>query len=91
MGEMDSSPVSRKEVRIMAAHLLEQIEGVPQKLRQQRLDVYPICQQPGCAHKATDVDHITPKIDGGSGIYENIRSLCALHHRGRTALDQAGR
>jgi 5-methylcytosine-specific restriction enzyme A len=37
-----------------------------------------------CGAKATDVDHITPKSQGGTDHPSNLRSLCKRCHRAKT-------
>jgi hypothetical protein len=38
-----------------------------------------------CGVRATEVDHIVPKAFGGTDHASNLRSLCAAHHRLKTA------
>lgn len=38
-----------------------------------------------CRLRATDVDHIMPKVHGGTDDAANLQSLCAAHHRVKTA------
>jgi len=38
-----------------------------------------------CRLRATDVDHIVPKVHGGTDDTSNLQSLCAAHHRLKTA------
>lgn len=45
------------------------------------------CVYPGCHNTATDVDHITPHHKGGSDHPTNLQSLCAYHHRIKTAIE----
>jgi len=40
-----------------------------------------ICAVPGCKEKASVVDHIVSRMDGGRDRLENLRSLCSLHDR----------
>jgi 5-methylcytosine-specific restriction endonuclease McrA len=37
------------------------------------------CVVPGCGRKATIVDHIVARRDGGSNHPSNLRSLCVQH------------
>jgi hypothetical protein len=37
------------------------------------------CTAPGCIAKATHVDHIVSRRNGGLDIMENVRSLCRAH------------
>lgn len=50
------------------------------KLRQAALerDGYT-CVVPGCRKRATHVDHIKRRQDGGTDTLPNMRSLCATH------------
>ncbi len=34
---------------------------------------------PGCGQKATTVDHIVARRDGGADVLSNLRSLCKPH------------
>jgi 5-methylcytosine-specific restriction endonuclease McrA len=38
-----------------------------------------------CRLRATDVDHIVPKVHGGTDDASNLQSLCAAHHGCKTA------
>jgi 5-methylcytosine-specific restriction endonuclease McrA len=38
-----------------------------------------LCTVPGCRDKATHVDHITSRANGGRNELSNLRSLCAMH------------
>jgi hypothetical protein len=38
-----------------------------------------------CGRPAPDVDHVVPKVYGGSDEPDNLQSLCARHHRVKTA------
>jgi len=62
-----------------------------QKRRAKQLLRHPACQwkqaadtRP-CGRRATDVDHIVPKVHGGDDEPANLQSLCAHHHRRKTA------
>jgi 5-methylcytosine-specific restriction protein A len=46
------------------------------------------CLKNGRAVTATDVDHIKPKAQGGTNTLNNLQSLCADHHRAKTALER---
>jgi len=37
------------------------------------------CTVPGCHQRATYVDHIVPRKQGGADALHNLRSLCAMH------------
>ena len=41
----------------------------------------PECTWPGCTAPTTDIDHVEDKHDHRD---ENLRGLCAAHHRQRT-------
>lgn len=56
-----------------------------QKTRAAFLKAYPWCMWPGCTRKATDVDHITPRAQGGGDDWENLQALCHEHHSVKTA------
>lgn len=44
-----------------------------------------------CGRRATDADHIIPLRQGGARFAEsNLRPLCGLHHKRRTAEDSPG-
>jgi 5-methylcytosine-specific restriction protein A len=57
-----------------------------------------LADHPWCAHcaiagqriKATDVDHIKPRRDGGTDDAENLQSLCHRHHSLKTARHDGG-
>jgi 5-methylcytosine-specific restriction protein A len=59
--------------------------------RAQQLRGHPACQwrrggdSKPCGQPATDVDHVVPKVHGGSDEAVNLQSLCARHHRRKTA------
>jgi 5-methylcytosine-specific restriction protein A len=58
------------------------------KLRKQRLEAEPLCRDcktEGKVRPATVPDHIKPLAHGGTDTDDNIRCLCAEHHRIRTA------
>jgi 5-methylcytosine-specific restriction endonuclease McrA len=38
-----------------------------------------VCIVPGCGARATHVDHIKRRRDGGADSLPNLRSLCQLH------------
>jgi len=39
----------------------------------------------GCGQASTDVAHITPRQEGGSEEFENLRGLCHAHHSAETS------
>jgi len=59
--------------------------------RARHLLLHPLCQwvvtipSTTCRLRATDVDHIMPKVHGGTDDASNLQSLCAAHHRRKTA------
>jgi 5-methylcytosine-specific restriction protein A len=55
------------------------------KLRMLVLHEQPLCQAPGCAALATEVDHITPLSRGGTHARENLQALCKRCHSSKTA------
>ena len=57
------------------------------KLRRKFLEVFPTCIL--CSARATDVDHIIAKRDGGSDDWGNLRSLCHSCHSRRTGREQS--
>lgn len=46
---------------------------------------HPTCSEPGCEQRATHVDHIKPKGQGGSDEWTNLQGLCHSHHSQKTA------
>jgi 5-methylcytosine-specific restriction endonuclease McrA len=58
--------------------------------RKRQLSLEPLCAV--CGHIATDVDHITPIEQGGAvWSFDNLQSLCAVHHGQKTRREQATR
>ena len=55
------------------------------QLRLAFLREHPICVV--CGRPATDVDHIVPKVEGGSDAEENLQPLCRACHLKKTARD----
>ena len=53
------------------------------KLRKEFLSEYPDCAI--CGAPATDVDHIIPRVRGGSDDVDNLESLCHACHSRKTA------
>jgi 5-methylcytosine-specific restriction protein A len=52
----------------------------------------PICVDPYKDHEgevvaATEVDHITPKREGGKDRWDNLQSLCKACHSKKTAIE----
>lgn len=52
------------------------------KIRAQVLREQPRCE---CGQRATDVDHIIARADGGTDARANLRALCYPCHRRHTA------
>ena len=51
----------------------------------------PLCRdESGCAKPSTDVDHITPRRQGGADALSNLRGLCHEHHSAKTASRDGG-
>ncbi len=47
------------------------------------------CGREGRRTRATDVDHKTPKAEGGTDHSTNLQSLCHSHHSSKTRMDNA--
>lgn len=68
--------------------------GAPwRKLRAQFLARHPVCvdpdhRHPGQVRAATDVDHITPRSQGGSDDPTNLQPLCHACHSAKTLREQ---
>jgi 5-methylcytosine-specific restriction endonuclease McrA len=60
-------------------------------LRRRQLARAPLCQYVAlgvaCTARATDVDHIVPKVRGGADALPNLQSLCHRHHSMKTAAE----
>ena len=59
------------------------------KKRRRILARDPICvecivQVPCCPERSTEVDHITPRAEGGSDDDTNLQGLCHAHHSAKT-------
>jgi len=48
------------------------------------LKKHPTCSEPGCQAKATHVDHIKARAQGGSDEWSNLQGLCHSHHSSKT-------
>lgn len=56
------------------------------RARGRQLRKQPTCQTPGCYLRATDVDHIVSRRDGGADYaLTNLQSLCHDHHQQKTS------
>ncbi len=47
------------------------------------------CKRAGRVTPATEVDHITPKAQGGTDTLENTQAICGPCHRAKTAREAA--
>ena len=54
-----------------------------QVLRRRILARDPRCQEPVCNEPSVEVDHIIPKVHGGSDSPANLRGMCVYHNRSR--------
>ena len=62
------------------------------KLRKAMLAQEPLCRscrEQGMVTVATDLDHITPKAEGGTDDPGNLQALCGDCHRDKTAHESA--
>ena len=46
------------------------------------------CTEAGFTVQATIVDHIVPLSEGGSNSFDNLDSLCIMHHNKKTASER---
>ncbi|WJY13617.1 HNH endonuclease signature motif containing protein [Pectobacteriaceae bacterium CE90] len=46
------------------------------------------CKKNGIATRASTVDHVLPKSQGGTDAESNLQSLCWPHHRTKTAKER---
>lgn len=60
------------------------------RLRVSYLAAYPYCQWPRCQELATDIDHILPRSQGGTDLWDNLQGLCHKHHSSKTATELGG-
>ena len=60
-----------------------------QKLRRSHLKREPNCRE--CGVRATEVDHILPRSQGGLDEHSNLQSLCHSHHSVKTRRESASR
>jgi 5-methylcytosine-specific restriction protein A len=51
------------------------------------LEAHPLCEEAGRVVVATVPDHIVALVNGGTDTEDNLQSLCAEHHRIKTAKD----
>lgn len=62
------------------------------KLRKAKLADQPLCEY--CLPRvtpATEVDHFTPKAQGGTDDWDNLRSTCRQCHKEKTIRENGGR
>jgi len=62
--------------------------GCWQKIRALHLAAEPLCRECGKAGMvvaAEEVDHLVPKVRGGTDEDDNLQSLCRHHHSQKTA------
>lgn len=64
-----------------------------QRLRAAYLAGHPVCVDPFGRHEgqvipATEVDHITPRVRGGTDHVENLQALCKSCHSYKTSREQ---
>lgn len=50
-----------------------------------------MCLEHGRYTRATEVDHIKSRASGGADSLDNLRSLCAAHHKGITNCQNGGK
>lgn len=69
-----------------------------QKMRRMVLNRNPLCADPYGVHAiagqvviATEVDHITPRAEGGVNAWDNVQPLCVDCHRRKSADESRGR
>lgn len=59
------------------------------RVRRAFLRLHPICAWPGCAARATIVDHIVPRSRGGATWdARNFQPFCKPHHDEKTKREQ---
>lgn len=54
------------------------------EMRKAFLSAHPMCNELGCHERATHVDHIVPKSQGGKDEPPNFQALCHRHHSIKT-------
>jgi 5-methylcytosine-specific restriction protein A len=47
------------------------------------------CQREGHVHRGTEVDHVTPKAEGGTDDDGNLQTICTAAHRAKTQAEAA--
>ena len=65
-----------------------------QKLRLALLAAEPLCRlctEAGKIVEATCIDHVVPKVQGGTDDPSNLRPLCALCNARKSVADKAGK
>lgn len=61
------------------------------KARKMQLRREPLCQHctaAGFTEPAVLVDHIVPLSQGGASTFDNLESLCTMHHNKKTAAER---
>jgi 5-methylcytosine-specific restriction protein A len=58
-------------------------------IRAEFLAAHPVCIR--CGGEATEVDHIVPKVQGGTDDWNNLQAFCKSHHTGKTWLQSVRR
>jgi 5-methylcytosine-specific restriction enzyme A len=58
------------------------------KVRAEYLRAHPHCER--CGDVATDIDHITPRSQGGTDDWSNLQALCHSCHSHKTARYDGG-
>ena len=60
------------------------------KIRDKYIEAHPYCEHVECAGRQVkdrnEVDHITPRVNGGGDEPENLQTLCKHHHSRKTRL-----
>jgi 5-methylcytosine-specific restriction protein A len=60
-----------------------------QQFRKEYIKRHPSCCK--CGKPTTDVDHVTPRANGGSDDERNLQPLCSFHHKQKTARERGMR
>lgn len=59
-------------------------------IRAEHLLMEPYCAD-GCGERATEVDHIVPRRQGGTDDHDNLQSLTKAHHSAKTMRESVRR
>ncbi len=57
-----------------------------QQRRKKYIQAHPFCAK--CPRPTTDVDHVIPRMRGGSDDDSNLQPLCSYHHKQKTARER---